>query len=193
VSVIRSFGVQTIASSNVSQPLFGTTLGANGSLAPDQFTGNTKPGSNEALSYIPVSSSKGFRVGDRVAIAPKGNFAYPYSSIDGGIIKTITTHSPFDIIIVQGLQNNHVSGEYFVLNQPFANLVIDRQTSLGNIYIGNGSDVSPTSAALFGIIQSTATEPFRRFSGSQFNPYQTIEFWIYGTGTDTFIASWDEF
>jgi hypothetical protein len=206
VSVTRSFGIQGIISSTVSQPLFGTTLPANGTLTPDQFVGDpmrwTAPGTNPSLSYFQVVNSIGFRTDDRVAIATAAQFAVMGKAvrtgqkpqqIDAGFIRAITTGSPYDIITVQGLVIPHLSGEYFVLNESAANLYVERETSVGNLYFGNGSSVSPTDPSVFGTLQASATGPFIRNSGGQFSPYQTVEWWVYGTAGESFIASWDEF
>jgi hypothetical protein len=204
VSVIRSFGIQAIASSGASQPLFGTTLAAAGALSPDQFSGNTAPGSNQSLSYLPVNSSVGFRPGDHVAVGPKSYFVVPtygstpnYGLLDTGIIKEILSGSPDDTIVVQGLQNAHASGEYLVLNEP-ANIVkIIPRITTGILYIGNEETVSSTDRSVIDAIPiygGTGAVPYFHESkvGSGANPFQTVEYWLRGTAADTFLAYWTE-
>ena len=191
MSVIRSFGIQSLAGTNFSQPLFGTLLQQASQLSPDPYTGNTNPGSNPSMSQVFLEASLGFRVGDQIAIAPKANFAYPMSKIDVGIIKTFTPGTPYTLAVVEGLQFTHGIDEYFVLNMPVARLRIIRTTTSGIIYLGNGSDVSPTAISCFAIIPAMQTTPFEFVSGDQFSPYNTLEFWAYGTSGDSFVASWD--
>jgi hypothetical protein len=204
LSVIRSFGIQTIASTGASQPLFGSTLAAAGVLTPDQFSGNTKPGSNPSLSTFAVTSSLGFRPGDHVGVAPKADFVAPtygsspnYGNVDCGIIKSVTLGSPNDFIVVQGLQNQHASGEYFVLNEQ-ANIVkIVPRINAGLLYIGNESTVSSSDRSVVDVIPiytGSGAVPYFHESkvGDRADSFNLIEYWLRGTAGDSFVAYWTE-
>lgn len=204
MSVIRSFGIQTIASSGASQSLFGTVLSAADTLSPDQFSGNTKPGSNPSLSYLPVVSSLGFRPGDHVAIGPKADFVVPtygsspnFGSLDTGIIKQVIQGSPNDFIVVQNLTVLHASGEYLVLNEP-ANIVkIVPRITTGLLYIGNEETVSSSDRSVIDVIpiySGAGAVPYFHESkvGDRANSFNLVEYWLRGTATDTFIAYWTE-
>ena len=189
---IRSFGIQTIAST-ASAPVFGTTLAAAGDLVPDPYTGKTDPASNQSLSYFSVASITGFRKGDSVVVGPKNKFilgALP-GTLDVGTIYSLQTGTPYPQIVVQGLVNAHASGEYLLLAELAADVRIVPVTLAAVLYLGNASTVAVGDPSTFDVIPAFATgNPYFHESPTcgRANSYNTSEYWYKGTTSDTFVA-----
>lgn len=188
---MRSFaGTQTLA--GTPQPCFGTALTAAATPPPDQFSGNLNPGSNETQVTLPVTSTKGFLPGDRVAVGPTASFNLKPTSIpDQGTVKIITdsTH-----MIVQGLKQSHASGDWVVLDEPAGNVHIRPVVTAAAAYIGAASSVAAGDESLLDILPIVAaagTAPGYVFDAESIGmtqPFQTAYFWINGTAADTFLA-----
>ena len=202
MAIISFGGVQAIASSSASQPVFGSTLSAAVAITPDKFSNNNGPGSNQTQAIVPVATGTGkfFSVGQQVAVGPAAAFkpssVTAAAAADVGIIKAIST----DNITVQGLQKNHASGEFFVVNEVVANVHIcpvGGGSANDALYIGNSQTVSSTDPSVFDIIAIPAHPGLPTYvhdsaavGGSQ--PYNTSEYWIAGTSTDTFVARYTQ-
>jgi len=192
---IRSFGVQTMAAA-ASQPVFGTTMSAAGVLIPDQYSGNTNPGSNQSLSYLTLTSVTGFRVGDLVVVGPKASFSAPVlltAPLDTGTIKKIAG----SVVTVQGLISSHASGEYVLLNEEAAFVYVIPRVNTALLYLGTASTVAVADASTFDVLPiytgSGAVPYYHQSSASdRTNPYKTSEFWINGAQNDTFIARYTQ-
>ena len=190
---IRPFaGIQTI--SGTAQPVFGTTCTAAFQPPPDQFLGGNGPGTNQTQVEIPVTSSKGFRVGDQVAIGPAAAFVQGTASVanqaDVGTIKQIVdaTH-----ILVQGLIKGHASGEFVVLDEVCGNVHIIPVTTAAVAYIGNSSAVSSTDESVFDVLPIVAAGAAPGYvhdseSIGISQPMTTTSYWIIGTAADKFLA-----
>jgi hypothetical protein len=191
---IRSFtGIQTMGAA--SQPLFGTTISSVASFIPDQYSGNTVPGSNPSMSQFTLASGVGFRKGDSVVIGPKANFVYQ-GVLDRGTIFSVNTGT--GVVQVEGLSNAHASGEYFLLDEDAAQVFVEPRVTTGILYLGSYSTVSSSDASTFDAIPiyaGTGAMPYyhQSISGDRFDPYKTSEFWVNGTNTDTFIARFAQF
>ena len=176
---IRGFtGIQTIGAA--SQPLFGTTISAVASFIPDQYSGNTTPGSNQSLFTCTLAVGAGFRKGD----------------IDIGMILSINTGT--GVTTIQGLNNTHAAGEYVLLHEDAAQVLIEPRVNTGLIYIGSYSTVASNDASVFDVIPiwtGAGTMPYyhQSVSGDRFNPFKTSEYWLSGTNTDTYIARFSGF
>jgi hypothetical protein len=181
---IRAFnGVQTIAATGTAQPVFGTTLSAASTMRMDQHTLNTKPGSQDSVSLLTVTSAGGFRVGDRVAVGPKANFVVN-GVLDTGYISAISG----SVLTVQGLLNVHASGEYVLLNEPASIVNIFPVNVADQVYVGTDSTTSSTDGSVFAAGSPAYWVPFPTTTGTG-NAYQTMQFWIAGMADDTFVAS----
>ena len=192
---IRSFGVQSMAAS-ASQPVFGTTMSAAGVLIPDQYSGNTNPGSNQSLSYLTLTSVTGFRVGDLVVVGPKASFSAPVlltAPLDAGTIKNIAG----SVVTVQGLISTHASGEYVLLNEEAAFVYVEPRVNTALLYLGTASTVASGDASTFDVLPiwtGAGTMPYYHQSSAsdRTNPYKTSEFWVNGASGDTFIARYTQ-
>lgn len=184
---IREFqGVQTIGAA--SQPVFGTTLTAASIFATDKHTGTNRPGTTTPPVPVVVASTLGMNVGDRVLVGPKANFTRTNANLlDQGTIASVVdgTH-----LTVQGLTQNHASGEYLLLNECSSMVSVLPVTLSAAMYLGKSSTVSSTDSSVFagGSPQSWANNPTTATGDS----YQTSEFWISGTAGDTFIGRFDQ-
>lgn len=184
MSNIRPFaGVQTIGAA--SQPVFGTTMNGAGVMTMDPHTLRTNPASQASSTVLPLTSTKGFRVGDRVLVGPKANFVFQ-GSLDQGTVDAVVAGTS---ITVLGLLIAHASGEYVVLNEDAMTVSITSGTMAGVYYLGTDSTVSSTDASVF-----AAKNP-----GSDYNSppgiadtQKTAEYWIFGTAADTFTASFNQ-
>jgi len=188
---IRPFGgIQTMGAA--SQPVFGSTLTADSTLHPDQFSGNVLPGSNPSLSYLTVASVLGFRIGDIVVVGLKASFIVPAvaNTLDTGNITAIDPVGK--ILTIQGLLRSHANGEYVVLNEAAASVVIVGVTATHVWYLGNASTVAANDPSVFDVIPGLASgQPtywHKSETTGQSNSYNTSEFWITGTQNDTFCA-----
>jgi hypothetical protein len=188
---IRSFGVGVQTIGAASQPAFGTTLTAASTFSVDRYKGTNTPGTTTPPITLVVASSLGMKVNDAVLVGLKANFT-PANALllDRGLIAAVVdaTH-----ITVQGLTQNHASGEYVVLNEPAAMVQITPVTTTANIYVGNASTVSSTDSSTFDVIGKNATtiEPtYWSLSPPTGlgDSYNTSEFWLNGTAGDTFVA-----
>ena len=191
---IRGFtGIQTIGAA--SQPLFGTTISAVASFIPDQYSGNTTPGSNQSLFTCTLAVGAGFRKGDTVVVGPKANFVYQ-GVLDVGFIQAINTGT--GVATIQGLSNAHAVGEYILLHEDAAQVFIEPRVNTGLLYIGSYSTVASNDASVFDVIPiwtGAGTMPYyhQSVSGDRFNPFKTSEYWLSGTANDTFIARFSGF
>ncbi len=184
---IRPFaGIETVASSTVAQPLFGTTLTAASTFSVDRFTGKTNPGSTTPPITMAVTSSKGFQVGDRVLVGPLANFTKANRILldQGGVASIVdATH-----ITVQGLTQNHVSGEYVVLNETASYIQLIPVTIAAGFYVGTDSSTSATDSSVYAAGTPTYWNPLVQPTATGCT-YQTCEAWLLGTAGDTFLPS----
>jgi hypothetical protein len=191
---IRGFnGIQTIGAA--SQPLFGTTISAVTSFIPDQYSGDTTPGSNQSLFTCTLASAVGFRKGDIVVVGPKANFVYQ-GALDVGFVYAVNVGT--GVVTIQGLSNPHIATEYVLLHADVAQVFIEPVVTTGKLYVGSYSTVAAGDASVFDVIPvygGTGAMPYyhQTVSGDRFNPFKTSEYWLNGTSTDTFIARFMEF
>ena len=182
--MIRSFaGVQTVAAA--SMPVFGTTLAAATTFAVDRYTGTNRPGTTTPAITVQVASTLGFFVNDRVQIGPKANFTRAnFLLLDNGTVTGIVdaTH-----LLVQGLTQNHASGEYLVLNEC-ASLLTILPVSMASAYLGTASTVGATDSSTY-----AGPDPSKfSFPTTLADSYMTSAFWLLGTPGDTFVARFDQ-
>lgn len=190
-------GVQALA--GTAQPVFGTAITAAVTPPPDQFSGNLNPGSNETQVSVAVTSTKGFRAGDRVAVGPAAAFNPGLVAVgsvpDQGMIKEIVdaTH-----LLIQGLKKSHAAaGEWVVLNNEVGNVHIRPVVTAAASYIGNASTVAAADQSVMDVLPIVAagagpTYVFDAESIGISQPFQLSEFWINGTAADTFVARFTE-
>jgi len=186
---IRTFqGIQTVASA--SQPVFGTTLTAAVTFSVDRYTGTNRPGTTTAPVAVPVTSSVGMKVGDRVAVGPKANFTTANRGLlDQGTIASIVSPTS---ITVTGLMQNHVSGEYIVLCETSDHVQIVPVTLSGAIYLGTDSTINASDSSMFAGGPPQYWQDSNPTTGTG-QAYQTDQYWLFGsTPGDTFIARFDQ-
>lgn len=189
--MIRAFaGIQAIGAA--SQPVFGTTTTAAVKFAVDRYTGTNTPGTTTPAILIAVTSSTGFQVDDRVQVGPKANFtAANRGNLDHGTVASIpdSTH-----ITVQGLLQNHASGDYVVLDEPASFVLVLPVSTAHPLYLGTDETVAANDPSVFDVIamnSSTTAEPTYWHTSppnSLGDSYQTSQYWIAGTAADTFVA-----
>ena len=192
----------SIAASGSAQPVFGTALTAAVVPLPDQFSGRNDPASNQTQVSVTVTSTKGFISGDRVTIGPTNSFnpglatAAQMAKVDNVTVKSITdgTH-----MVVQGLQLSHAAtGEWVVLNEDAGSVHIRPVVTTAAVYIGNASTISSSDVSLMDILPINAaagTGPVYWFDANTMGlsqPYQTAQFWVNGTASDTFLARFSQ-
>lgn len=191
--MIRPYGgVTTIGGS--SQPVFGTTLSAASTASVDRFTGTNRPGTTTPPITLTVASTVGLLQNDQILVGPKANFtAANRNLLDQGLIASIVdaTH-----ITVQGLKQNHASGEFVVLDED-ASLVQITPVAISAIsYIGTDSTVSSTDPSVFDVLQifsagsSALTYWHLAPTTATSDSYQTSQYWISGSGT--FVARFQQ-
>jgi hypothetical protein len=179
-------GIQTVASSTVAQPLFGTTLTAASKFSVDRFTGSNSPGMTTPPIAMTVASSAGMQVGDRVLVGLLANFTKANRLLlDQGTVASIVdgTH-----ITVQGLLKNHASGEYVVLNETASYIQLIPVTIAGQFLVGTDSSTSLTDPSVYAAGTATYWNPLVQPTATGCT-YQTCEAWLLGTAADTFVAS----
>lgn len=190
--MIRPYGgVQTIGGS--SQPVFGTTLSAASTASVDRFTGTNRPGTTTPPITLTVASTVGMVQDDHVAVGPKASFTTALrGTLDHGVIASIVdaTH-----ITVQGLTQNHASGEYVVLDEVASLVQVTPVGNTGIIYLGTDSTVSPTDGSVFDAIPIGASVlTYWHLSPTTDNSdsYQTSQYWVDGTSDDKFVARFQQ-
>jgi len=177
--VIRNFvGIQTLGAT--SMPAFGTTLVGPSSLATDRHTRNTQPSSQDSLSLIPVTSAAGFRIGDRVLVAPKANYKFGGQQ-DQGFIQQIDFVN--NIVTVQGLLRAHANAEYLVLNEDAIQVIISTLSAANPLYVGNQSTVAAGDGSVFDVLNQPSGNKHQSGPGAK-----TGEYWIAGTAADQFVS-----
>lgn len=187
--MIRAFlGVQSVGAA--SQPVFGTTLNGAGAMLLDQHTLNTSPGSQDSQTVLPVTSTVGFRKGDRVTVGPKANFVFAGFQDQGAIFAI----NPGVSITVQGLLIPHATGEYLLLDEDVAQVrILPIVGNVGAIYLGNASTVAAADPSVFDVIAppAAATQPTYWHETPTVGSgaiYKTSEYWLAGTAADKFVA-----
>jgi len=193
---IRPFyGTQTQA--GTAQPVFGTAVSAAFTPPPDPFSNTNNPGSNQTQVTVPVTSTLGFLVGDKVAVGTAAQFkpGLATSGLDYGTVKKVTdgTH-----LVVQGLTKTHASGEWCVLSAEAGNVHIRPVVGAAAHYIGNASTVAsgdPSLLDILPIVAAAGTGPTYVFDAESIGatqPFKLTEFWTIGTANDTFLARFTE-
>lgn len=182
--MIRPFaGVQTVGAA--SQPLFGTTMNGAGTMQKDPHTNNVNPGSQDSYSILPVASTKGFEVGDRVLIGPKANFVFRGTLDQGTVIGVAAGVS----LTVKGLISTHASGEYVVLNEDAVAVFLYPATMTAGYYLGTDSTVAAGDASVF--FAGATGQPYSSLAAIA-DTQKTSQYWINATPADTFIASYTQ-
>ena len=183
-------GQQTTA--GASQPVFGTTLTAASKFAVDRFLGTNRPGTTTPPVALTVTSSAGLQVGDRILVGPKGNFTKANAALlDQGTVAAITSPTA---ITVQGLTQNHASGEYLVLNEVASkvDVLMVNMAPTSAVYLGTESSVSPTDTSVFAGGSQQYWQNASTTTGTG-QSYQTSEYWLYDSAAgDTFIGRFDQ-
>lgn len=190
---IETFGIQSIASSTASQPVFGTTLSAASTIQPDRFSGSTGPIAQPSMSYLTFTSVVGFKKGQRIAVAPKFNFTkFPSWGIqDCGLIFAINGN----VVQVEGLTMPHASGEYVLLTEDCSEVWIIPVVPNAIMYVGNYATLTPTTDVMDIIPAYASGAPsyiHQSREGTGANTYKTSEYWIYGTANDKFVARYTQ-
>ena len=187
-------GVQTLGSA--AQPVFGTALTAASIFATDRYTGTNRPGTTTPPVTLAVASSIGFQVNDHVQVGPKVNFTTANRKLlDHGTVAGIVdpTH-----ISVQGLLQNHASGEYVVLDETASMVQIIPVGTSNPIYLGTDSTASAADPYIFDVIAQTSTttsEPtywHTSPSTGTSDSYQTSQYWVNGTDGNQIVARFSQ-
>ena len=183
------YGVQTVSGS--AQPCFGSAVTAAVTPPPDPFSNQLGPGSNETQCNLTVTSTKGFLPGDRVAVGPTAAFkpgiVAAGSIPDQGTVKSITSGT---VMVVQGLKQSHAAtGEWCVLNEDAGEIRI-RFLGMNLLYIANAGTVSATDLSVIDVL--TPGNLFDTVSIGTTQADQTSAYWIFGTSSDTFVASFKQ-
>lgn len=178
-------GIQTVTAT--AQPVFGTVLSAAGDMQVDQYTGNTKPGSNPSITTLPVASTLGWYKGDRVLVGPRQG---PYDA--ASIFKV---DAPNNAIVVQGLMRAHADGELLLLNEDVGMVkivpVVGNANVLyvGNAYTLNNAGTDPSTLDMVAPPAAAGQPTYVFESGSAGSGgIKTSEIWIVGTAPDKFLA-----
>lgn len=186
----RGFGIQTIATTGVGVPLFGTTLTAAATPSPDRNTGNTGVASQPSSTVLPVAANI-FRTGDHVQLGTAPQFEQGSTVIpDGGTVVAINIAG--STITVMGLTRAHASGEFVVLALPCAEVTVYGVGSAATIYFGEDPTVGVASVTLFAELiaaQATAGTPWKYGSGVGLNAIETQHIWISGTSGNEYLPS----
>jgi hypothetical protein len=127
-----------------------------------------------------------------VAVGPNAAFNQPgltaVSAIaDQGTVKSITSAT---VLVIQGLKMSHAAtGEWVILNEDAGNVHIRPVVNVAAISIGTGAFVSQTLIDILPITSAGAAPGyvFDAESIGLSQPFQTSEFWVNGTASDTFL------
>jgi hypothetical protein len=187
---LRGWGLQTVGTTASAIPVFGTTLTAAPVINPDQYTGQIGVGSNRstAVLNLAVGFAAKFRVGDRVVLGTAAQLAQGNTvQADGGTV--IGVNAGANQITVQGLQRQHVSGEFVILALPVASWTIQYLGS-HTLYLAEDSSASNTANSATLIYEMSSTLNNDNYGLSNIaNVLETQHLWVAGTAADTFIPS----
>lgn len=179
------YGVQTVT--GAAQPIFGTALTAAVNPPPDQFSGNLGPGSNQTQVEVTVTSTRGFFPGSEVLLGASSAFLLaPTTKADRGVVKSVVSAT---VLLVQGLQQNHASGEWCLLNEVVGSIRI-HVLGTNILYLGAASSVDAADESVIDVLPASS-EAYTISTGTT-QPLQTSEFWGFGTAADTFVASYQQ-
>jgi hypothetical protein len=189
--MIRSFkGVQAIGAA--SQPVFGTTLAAAATYSVDRYTGTNRPGTTTPPIPIVVGSTVGFKQNDNILVGLKENFTTANRALlDQGTIASIVDGTHMTVI---GLTQNHAAtGEYVVLDEVASYVQVQGVSLAGDAYLGTDSTVASNDPYVFDvlpILTPPAEQTYWHVSPTtgKADSYQTSQYWIAGTASDTFLA-----
>lgn len=183
---LRPFaGIQTFGSA--AQPVFGTTLTAAVVPVAD-FAGESGAGANPTRTTLAVSSTKGFLAGDVIAIGPAASFVpgTPSASTPKQETVRIVSVNSSTGLTVQGINLAHPSTDYVVLAETCSSVSIQLVSGTHSAYLGNASTVSSSDASVLFVLTTTYTPIGVQTGDAQV--YNSSEFWISGTSTETFVA-----
>lgn len=180
-------GSQTIASSTAGQPVFGTTTTAAVSPTYDQFAGNVT-GANPSMTTLTVASTSGFYTGDYVLVAASYQFGVANPNV--GQVKNIVSSTS---MIVEGLTQSVPNGAYVLLNETAETItVLAKSTNSGSLYIGTAQTISSTDPSLIYIITPSNVTGYHAETSGRGHAYNTANYWIAGTVSDVFTASFSQ-
>jgi hypothetical protein len=183
------YGVQSVI--GTAQPVFGSAVTAAVTPPPDPFSNNLNPGSNETQCNLAVASTNGFLPGDRVAVGLTAAFKPGIVAVgsipDQGTVKSITSST---VLVVQGLKKPHAaSGEWCVLNEDAGEVRI-RFIGQNVLYIGVAGTISATDLSVVDVL--TPGNLFDTTSIGTTQSDQLSAYWVYGTASDSFVASYKQ-
>lgn len=179
-------GSQTIASSSAAQPVFGTTATAAVSPTYDQFAGNVT-GANPSMTTLTVASTSGFYPGDYVLVA--ASYQLGAASPNLGQVKTIVSSTS---LIVEGLNQSVPNGAFVILSETAESITIQpKSTNAGSLYIGTSYKTSATDPSVIYVL-SASSSPFHAETSGRGHAYSTANYWIAGTLSDVFTASFTQ-
>jgi len=177
-------GSQTIASSTASQPMFGTTTTAAASPMYDQFVGNAT-GANPSVTTLTVTSTAGFNPGQYVLVAISAQLGSATPNL-GRVTAVASTTS----MTVAGLTQSVASGAYVILAEAAQSVSVWAGANTGVLYIGTAYTVSSTDSSVIASLYATGL--FTTQTTDKGHAYSTAGYWIAGTISDTFIASFSQ-
>lgn len=184
---LRGFGgLQNLPTSAI--PVFGTTLSAAPVINPDFYTGQIAAGNNRSVAVLSVAAGTAgrFRYGDKVLLGTAAQFEQVNTTqADGGTI--IAVNASANTITVQGLQRQHVSGEFVVLALTCAEINIQVTSASNPVYLGEDGTVSLTSNTL--IQELSAAGSFTYGTSNIANVLETQKLWLGGGPGVQFIPS----
>jgi hypothetical protein len=185
-------GVQSIASSSASQPVFGTSTTAAASPTYDQFAGN-RTGANPSVTTLAVSSTEGFTDGSNILVATTAQLGSANPNV-GRVVGIVSTTS----MTVSGLNQSVASGAWVILAEEAESITI--KPIVGNsavIYIGTAQTVSSTDASVIDVLPNptSSTYSFNFFHAEttdKGHAYNTSQYWASGTASDKFVANFTQ-
>lgn len=185
-------GVQSIASSSASQPVFGTATTAAALPTYDQFSGNVA-GANPSITTLAVTSTAGFNPDQYILVGVTGQLGSANPNI-GRVVSVASSTS----MTVSGLTQAVPSGAWVILSEQAESVTI--KPIVGNsavIYIGTAQTVSSTDASVIDVLPdaSAATYSFNYFHAETADkslPYNTANYWVAGTADDKFLANFTQ-
>lgn len=185
-------GVQKIASSSASQPVFGTTTTAAAIPTYDQFAGNVQ-GANPSMTTLAVTSTAGFASGQYILVGLATQLGSVSPNL--GQIKSVVSSTS---MIVEGLNQNVASGAFVILSEEAQSVTI--KPVVGNtavIYIGSAQNLSSTSSNVLDILPNptNVTYGFNYFhaeTADRGHSYNTSTYWCFGTANDQFLANFSQ-
>lgn len=185
-------GVQSIASSSASQPVFGTKTTAAASPTYDQFAGN-QTGANPSVTTLAVTATAGFVAGQYIIVATTAQLGS--ANPNSGRVVNVSSSTG---MTVSGLNQSVASGAWVIIAEEAQSITI--KPIVGNsavIYVGSAQTVSSTDASVIDVLPNPSSSVFsynyfHAETADKSHAYNTSNYWIAGTASDKFVAQFTQ-